>query len=55
MDAIKESASSASISDNYVKTKITVSSIEEDLGVIGAATLIINNLFLWVWISSGVL
>ncbi|QUI22450.1 ROK family transcriptional regulator [Vallitalea pronyensis] len=48
MDAIKASAASTSISDNYVETKITVSSIEEDLGVIGAATLIINNLFMGI-------
>jgi predicted NBD/HSP70 family sugar kinase len=45
MPSIKGAAEAASIFDNFVKTKITVSSIEEHLGVIGASTLILNDLF----------
>jgi len=45
IDKIIESAEAVSIRDNFAKTKITTSSIKEDLGIIGSATLILNDLF----------
>lgn len=44
-DNIIEGAKKSSIIDNFAKTTIDVSAIEEDLGVVGASTLIIENLF----------
>lgn len=45
MKYIKNSAALTSIPDNYQKTEITTSDIKKDIGIIGAATLIINDIF----------
>lgn len=44
-DNIIEGAKKSSIIDNFAKTTIDVSAIEEDLGVIGASTLVLEDLF----------
>lgn len=44
-DNIIEGAKKSSIIDNLTKTTIDVSAIEEDLGVIGASTLVLEDLF----------
>lgn len=44
-DEIIKGAKAASIIDNFSNTEITDSKIPEDLGIIGAATLIIGDLF----------
>jgi len=45
IDSIVEGAKASSIIDNFSKTKISVADICDNLGVIGASTLILNNLF----------
>jgi predicted NBD/HSP70 family sugar kinase len=45
MKAIIRSAEKDSLLDNYSKTKISRVTIREDLGIIGAATIIVSNVF----------
>ncbi len=44
-DNIIKGAKEASIIDNFAKTTIDVSALDADLGVIGASTLVLEDLF----------